>query len=71
MYTGGFAYSCRCESTKSVNLSPPSSNYEVQANAGRNLRAKSLGTHLKGRGNVGVKVLDDAQRVVLCLSLTL
>jgi hypothetical protein len=42
-------------------LSSPS-NYEVQANG--KIKIKSLGTYLKGRGNVGVNVLDVKGEIV-------
>lgn len=42
-------------------LSSPS-NYEVQADG--KIKIKSLGTYLKGRGNVGVNVLDVKGEIV-------
>ena len=42
-------------------LSSPS-NYELQPNG--KILIKSLGIHLKGRGNVGVKVLDETGEIL-------
>ena len=42
---------------RALNLLSSPSNYEVQADG--KILIKSLGTYVKGRGNVGVKVLDE------------
>nr|YP_010836058.1 hypothetical protein QLP54_mgp08 [Phyllosticta yuccae]WGC90073.1 hypothetical protein [Phyllosticta yuccae] len=41
---------------RALNLLESPSNYEVQSDG--KILIKSLGTYLKGRGNVGIKVLD-------------
>ena len=47
---------------RALNLLSSPSNYEVQPD-GRIL-IKSLGTNLKGRGNVGVEVLDEKGELI-------